>query len=80
MLDAGVADNGPPFPFCPIVGDPHGDFEVLAGLTVVTDTPPGPLVGIIHPDGHEAARDWCDAHMAELEELAARTVERGLGA
>lgn len=79
VLDATVSDDEPPFPFCPIVGDPLGEFEVLVGLTVVTDRPPGPLVGVVHADGYQAARDWCDTHTRQLEELAARTVERRLG-
>jgi hypothetical protein len=48
--------------FCPIVeGDP-GQTEVMVGLSFISSEPPGPLCGIIHEGGEEAAQAWARAH------------------
>lgn len=63
VLDATLSDGGPDlFCFCPLEGDPEGEFEVITGMNFASDAPPGRLVGIVHEDGAEAVEAWCRAH------------------
>lgn len=39
--------------FCPTDG-----IFVMDGMTMVTDAPPGELIGLYHPDGNEALEAW----------------------
>lgn len=71
VLDASIAgqmeDEVGVYPFCPLEGDPEGEFSVVVGLTLVTDKPPGKFVGIVHRDGQEAAEAWAEAHKDYLD-------------
>lgn len=65
VLDATLAgDDGPPYPFCPLVGD-----DVMIGLTLVSDRPPGELAGIFHADGPQSAQAWGERNHEHLEYL-----------
>ena len=74
VLDAGAheaagMDDGT-YPFCPLEGDPDGEFSVMVGLTFIGDRPPyGEFVGVVHDGGDEAVQRWCDAHRDFLETL-----------
>jgi hypothetical protein len=70
VLDATLAGDGPPWPFCPLEGDPEGEFTVVEGLTLVTDRPPGEFVGVVHAEGQEAVEAWMEVHGDALEEVA----------
>lgn len=70
VLDATVAKDGPPWPFCPLEGDPNGEFEVVAGMTFVGDRPPGKFVGVVHADGDDAVAAWIEAHPGVMEAIA----------
>lgn len=57
-------DDGP-FAFCPMTEDEG----IMVGLTLVTDRPPGPLVGVFHNGGQEAVGKWCDEHPELMADL-----------
>jgi hypothetical protein len=66
VLDASLAgaveDERGMYPFCPLEGDPDGEFKLLFGLTLLTDKPPGRFIGVFHEDGSAAAEAWKEAH------------------
>lgn len=65
VLDVTMADLEGPRAFCPL--DNKGN--VVVGLTFISDTPPGELVGVFHEGGDEAVEAWCDQHPEELEQV-----------
>jgi hypothetical protein len=72
VLDATLADETNDatgaYPFCPLAGDEFS--EVLVGLTLITDRPPGRFAGVYHADGMDACQRWSEAHRAMLDNLA----------
>jgi hypothetical protein len=66
VLDATM---GWPPCFCPIDGDPNGEFTVMIGMNLIADKPPGKLVAIIHEDGQAAADAFYEQHRAEIDEM-----------
>lgn len=44
--------------FCPVEGDPEGEFSIVDGMNLITDTPPGRVVMIIHANGQAAVDAW----------------------
>lgn len=69
VIDASMGYGGA-FTFCPIEGDLDGDFQIVTGMNFV-GRPPKELkvVAVIHPDGPEAADDFCKKYEPELNAL-----------
>ena len=67
VLDAsmGVYGDGC-FCFCPY-DEATGD--ILTGMNLISDRPPGRLVGVVHRDGQDAADRWCAEHEDELNAM-----------
>lgn len=58
--------------FCPIEGDiDSDDWSVVVGMSFLSDRPPkdGRLVGIVHADGPEAIKAFCEEYAEELQQL-----------
>jgi hypothetical protein len=74
VLDATMSDPAGDgvFCFCPLEGDPEGEFSVITGMNFASDTPPGPLVGIVHEGGPVAVAQWCHEHKDALDALKER--------
>lgn len=67
VIDATFANPPGVYAFCPI----EADGAVVLGMTMMTDKPPGKLVGVMHSDGEAAAQAWLDAHKDEYDALKA---------
>lgn len=66
VLDASAVDVDEDIrAWCPVT--PDG--AVMMGLTVVTDRPPGSVIGVFHPDGQQACDAWTETHADYLERL-----------
>jgi hypothetical protein len=61
------ATMGYPFCFCPVEGDLSGEFSIVTGMNLLTDKPPGKLVGIIH--GQAAVEAFCEKYKTELDAI-----------
>lgn len=73
VLDASVYDDDVGLrAFCPLDGE-TGD--PIIGLTLITDMPPGVLVGVVHAGGQEAVMEWCRNHPDLLTELGLPLVD-----
>lgn len=70
VLDATNDDGTPPHCFCPIEGD-----DVVFGMNLITDRPPGRLAGVVHMDGQDAAEAWCHEHAEVIEQIRAAEEE-----
>jgi hypothetical protein len=70
MFDKWVIDGtmGYPFCFCPLDGD-----NIVTGMNLLTDKPPGELVGVVHSDGDEAADVFYEQHRAEIDSIREAT-------
>lgn len=71
-IDASMGVRGGLFCFVPIEDfETPGDFTVIWGMNFLSDVPPdgGVLVGVLHPDGNEAAQAFIDTHADALEEM-----------
>ena len=61
------------FCFIPYTGDLHdGSFAVVDGLDYVGLVAPGPVHGIVHPDGQAAVDAWEQAQRPYLDALELR--------
>jgi hypothetical protein len=69
VIDASMGYSGA-FTFCPIEGDLDGEYQVVTGMNFVGAPPKGlKVVAVIHPDGPEAADDFCKKYEHELNNL-----------
>ena len=66
VLDATIGCRDGLFCFCPIEGDISGDYNIIVGMNVISDKPPGRLVAIVHADGQEAVEAFCEKYAEEL--------------
>lgn len=75
VLDATLDDGSGLHCFCPVEGD-----DIVTGMNLLTDVPPGPLVGVIHADGQEAVEAWCEEHADMVDRIyeESRKEERSL--
>jgi hypothetical protein len=54
------ATLGEPLGFVPVEIDDAGRVEAIVwGMTYITDTPPGKLIGVVHQNGQDAVEAWC---------------------
>ena len=74
VIDASMGVRDGMFCFCPVEGDVEGEFSVVIGLTLISDTLPdgGRLAAIWHPDGQAAVEQFCTEYDSALAELEAR--------
>ena len=72
VWDKWVIDGsmGYPFCFCPLDGD-----DIVTGFNVLSSEPPhgGELVGVVHPDGDDAANVFYEQHKSEIDAIRERT-------
>ena len=72
VLDAS-ASNEKWLCFCPVEGDLNADYQILTGISTLSDSVPnGKLVGVIHSDGQEAVEAFCEKHRDLLDALKNR--------
>ena len=74
VVDCTLATPAGLFCFCPIEGDPEGEYNIVTGLNFISDHP-GPgrkVVAVVHEDGQDAVEAWMAEHGAELEAALAR--------
>lgn len=58
--------------WCPVEQDEDGNFgDVMTGLLMVTDKPPGEVVGVFHPDGQDTVDEWTKEHDEYLQRVFA---------
>lgn len=70
VLDATMDCEDGVFCFCPIEGDlASDDWQIVTGVNVASDHPPGKLVAIVHQDGQEAVDEFCKTHAAAIEKM-----------
>lgn len=71
VIDASMGVSGDMFCFCPIEGDIDDEFNVITGMNILSNRIPEgvELVAIVHPDGNEAVKKFCDKYSKELEEI-----------
>ena len=71
VIDATMGCRDGMFCFCPIEGDISGDFSLVTGMTVLSESPPDSmkLVGIVHEGGQAAVDEFCEQHRAELKQV-----------
>lgn len=58
VIDATIATPRGLFCFCPVDGDINGEHSIVTGMNVLSDTPPGRVVAIVHEDGQAAVEKW----------------------
>lgn len=51
--------------FCPLTEDGRP----IVGMMLISDFPPGPLVGVVHAEGQEAVEKWVEEHPELMKEL-----------
>lgn len=69
VLDASAHVDDGLFCFCPI----ESDGTILTGMNILASVSPGPLSGVIHADGQEAAEEWMQQNAVLLERLQGRS-------
>ncbi len=60
--------NWPTRCYCPMDGD-----DIVTGMNLIQDDPPGPLVGVFHPGGQEAVEDMLETHREEIKAIVDRS-------
>ena len=43
--------------------------RLVIGMNLVSNAPPGKLIGVIHQDGQEAVEKWCEDNPDEIARL-----------
>lgn len=78
VIDATFGMQDGMFCFCPIDGDPEGDFEIVSGLNYIAPTPPpeARLVAVVHREGQAAVEEFMVTHERELDELIALVADK----
>jgi len=57
------------FCFVPVEGDVEGECNYVFGMNVLSDTPPGEVVAVIHEGGQAAVEAFCDQWADEIEAM-----------